>query len=62
MDTMNTATTMTFAQHMAMAQAWCRWNGQRGTEQQALKVMRQLSSDDLQRMLGERGVVVLGCA
>jgi hypothetical protein len=50
----------TFAQHMALAGDWCRWNGQKGTEKQALRVMRQLTSGDLARMLQQRGVVTLG--
>jgi hypothetical protein len=45
---------------MSLAQAWCRWNGQRGTEKQYLRVMRQLTTADLERMLAERGVVVPG--
>lgn len=48
----------TFTQHMSMAQAWCQYNGQRGTEKQALRVMRQLSAADLVRMLGERHVAL----
>lgn len=52
----------TFSQHMAMAAAWCRYNGQKGTEQQALRVMRQLTAPDLVRMLGARNVSLpLGC-
>lgn len=47
---------MTFAQHMGLAQAWCQYNGQKGTEKQALKVMRQLTAVDLVRMLSKRGV------
>jgi hypothetical protein len=43
---------------MTLAQAWCQWNGQRGTEKQYLRVMRQLTAADLERMLTERGVVV----
>jgi hypothetical protein len=53
----------TFAQHMAMAQAWCRYNGQKGTDLQAIKVMYQLTASDLVRMLGERNVQLpMGCA
>lgn len=44
----------TFSQHQAMAATWCRYNGQRGTEKQTLRVMRQLTASDLVRMLGER--------
>lgn len=48
----------TFAQHMALASLWCQYNGQRGTEKQALRVMRQLTASDLLRMLDERRVVL----
>lgn len=48
----------TFSQHLSMAQLWCQYNGQRGTEKQALRVMRQLTAPDLVRMLGERHVVL----
>lgn len=52
----------TFSQHLSMAQLWCQYNGQRGTEKQALRVMRQLMAHDLVRMLGERNVVLpSGC-
>jgi hypothetical protein len=51
----------TFSQHQSLAVAWCQWNGQRGTEKQSVRVMRQLSAPDLVRMLGERGVRVDGC-
>lgn len=56
---------MTFAQHMAMAHAWVSYNSASGrsTEKQALRVMRQLTADDLVRMLGERNVPLpIGCA
>lgn len=43
--------------HRAMASNWCRYNGQRGTEKQAARVMRQLSVADLFRMLSERGAL-----
>jgi hypothetical protein len=53
---------MTFTQHMALAQAWCRWNGQKGTEKQALRVMRDTDAQALARLLAERGVQMpLGC-
>jgi hypothetical protein len=58
----NTTPVATVAQHQALAQLWCRYNGQKGTEKQSLRVMRQLTAIDLHRMLGERGVVLpLGC-
>jgi hypothetical protein len=47
-----------FIHHMFLAAAWCRWNGQKGTEKQTLRVMRQLTVSDLQRMLAARGVAV----
>lgn len=45
-----------FLRHMGLANLWCQYNGQRGTERQVLRVMRQLSVADLERMLTERGV------
>lgn len=47
-----------FLRHQALAIAWCRYNGQRGTERQTLRVMRQLTVADLERMLAERGLEV----
>lgn len=57
---MNTTTTdpRPFMRHMALAQVWCQWKGQKGTEKQVLKVMRQLTAPDLIRMLGKRRVVL----
>jgi hypothetical protein len=46
-----------FIEHMQLAAAWARWNGQRGTEAQALRIMRRLSAETLRRMLAARGVV-----
>jgi len=48
----------TFAQHQALAAAWCQWNGQRGTEAQSLRVMRRLDAPTLLRMLTQRGVAI----
>ncbi len=45
-----------FLRHMALANLWCQYTGQRGTERQMLRVMRQLTSADLERMLTERRV------
>lgn len=45
-----------FLRHMYLAGLWCRYNAQRGTERQVLRVMRQLSVADLERMLTERNV------
>jgi hypothetical protein len=47
-----------FLRHTNLAGLWCRWNGQRGTQRQVARVMRQLRIVDLERMLTERGVVV----
>jgi len=62
---MNTNTTHTtaadprpFLRHRSLAAVWCRYNGQRGTEPQVLRVMRQLSTADLERMLAERGLSI----
>ncbi len=52
----------TFSQHMALASAWVQYNGQRGTEKQALRVMRDTNAPTLVRLLTERRVVLpLGC-
>lgn len=48
----------TVIQHQALAAAWARWNGQRGTEKQALRIMRRLTAEVLHRLLSARGVVV----
>lgn len=45
-----------FITHRQLAALWAQWNGQRGTEKQCLRIMRQLTTDDLRRMLTERGV------
>lgn len=61
---MNTTTATTtcdprpFLRHMDLARAWCRWNGQQGTERQVLRVMQRLSAETLERMLGVRGVTI----
>jgi hypothetical protein len=47
-----------FIEHLHLASLWAQWNGQRGTEKQCLRIMRQLSTADLTRMLAERGVVI----
>jgi hypothetical protein len=47
-----------FLRHMHLASLWCQYNGQRGTERQVLRVMRDCSAADLERMLAERGVVI----
>ena len=47
-----------FIYHLQLAAAWARWNGQRGTERQLSRIMRQLTIADLERMLAERGITV----
>jgi len=42
--------------HAQLAFLWCQWNGQRGTPKQVAKVTRQLTHEDLARMLRERGM------
>ena len=49
---------MTFSQHMHLATLWCQWNGQRGTERQALRVMRDSTAVALRRLLLERRVIL----
>jgi len=55
MDNTNT-THGRFITHLQLASLWAQYNGQRGTETQCLRIMRQLTLADLVRMLGERGV------
>ena len=43
-----------FLEHMDLARAWARWNGQRGTEAQVLKIMYRIDRGALRRMLCER--------
>ena len=45
-----------FIEHMDLARACARWNGQRGNEAQILKIMYRLDLSTLRRMLFERGV------
>ena len=47
-----------FIYHLQLASAWARWNGQRGTERQLSRIMRQLTIADLERMLAERGITI----
>lgn len=44
--------------HQKLAGLWAQWNEQRGTVKQIEQIMRQLSVEDLTRMLVERGVEV----
>lgn len=52
-----------FIRHMALADAWVRYNSRSGkaSEKQTLKVMDQLTADDLRRMLAERNALPEGC-
>jgi hypothetical protein len=45
-----------FIRHQSLAMLWCQYNGQRATAIQVSRVMRQLTADDLVRMLTERRV------
>ena len=47
-----------FTNHLILAMRWLEWNGKKGTEKQALRVMQQLSEETLRRMLTQRGVKV----
>jgi hypothetical protein len=49
---------LTFAQHMALAQAWVQGQGRQGTEAQSLRVMREIDAETLRRVLTERGVAL----
>ena len=48
------------SRHAALAIAWARWNGRKGTAKQIAPIMRMLRVADLERMLSERGVDVYG--
>ena len=39
-----------------LAKLWCEYNGQRGTEKQIAKVLRNLDRVSLERMLTTRGI------
>jgi hypothetical protein len=43
--------------HAELAKLWCQWNGQKGTEKQAARVMRLIAAENLLRMLRERRVI-----
>jgi hypothetical protein len=47
-----------FLRHQSLASLWCQYTGQRGTAIQVSRVMRQLTTADLERMLTERRVVI----
>ena len=55
-----TADPRPFLRHMALARAWCQWNGQRGTERQVLARMRRLDAATLTRLLAARGALPEG--
>lgn len=53
-------TLQTYLRHQALAIAWVRYNSRSGraSAAQTIRVQRQLSISDLERMLGERGIEV----
>jgi hypothetical protein len=48
-----------YLRHQSLAMAWVRYNSRSGkvSEAQTVKVMRQLSVSDLERMLAERNAL-----
>jgi hypothetical protein len=50
--------TLILLSHLELAVLWAKYNGQRGTEKQCARIMRQLSTSDLVRMLTERNVTL----
>jgi hypothetical protein len=46
-------------EHLALARAWAQWNGQRGTDAQALRIAMRTPAAALQRMLAARGINVV---
>jgi hypothetical protein len=49
--------TLTHDTHMELARAWARWNGLKGTDAQAVRIMRRLTVTQLETMLTARGIV-----
>ena len=49
---------MANAEHLELARAWAKWNGQRGTDVQAARIAARMSAETLARMLSARGVEV----
>ena len=51
-----------YLHHQALAMAWVRYNSRSGkvSESQTVKVMRQLSTAELERMLAERNALPAG--
>ena len=45
-------------EHMALARRWAQWNGQRGTDAQALRIATRTPAEALRRMLAARGINV----
>ena len=45
-----------FTDHMILAIRWLQWNGSRGTEKQALKLMKQINYETLKQMCAVRGI------
>jgi len=48
--------TQEFTNHLILAMRWLRWNGSKGTEKQALKLMRQIQYETLKQMCEARGI------
>ena len=44
--------------HLVLAMRWVRWNGGRGTEKQALRVMQQIRHETLREMCQARGIEI----
>ena len=47
-----------YLHHQALAFAWCRYNGQKATERQVVRIMNRLPAETLERMLAARGVKI----
>ncbi len=58
MTTQHTTLTDRERWHRTLAIGWARYNGQKGTDKQLYRIMRQLGVEDLERMLGERGYII----
>jgi hypothetical protein len=52
----------TFAQHMALASAWCQYNGWCASKDRSLRVMREIPAPTLWDMLIAHDVAIpIGC-
>lgn len=45
-----------FLRHQELAIKWARWNGQKATARQVVKIMNQISAETLEQMLAVRGI------